>query len=62
MYTNTNNYDELIDAVITLAEDKRTFRAKNDITNVRQVTTYADHTATDRTKTKIHHRRRNLGN
>ena len=50
MYTNTNNYDKLTDAVITLAEDKRIVRAKNDITNVRQVTIDADHTATDRTK------------
>ena len=61
MYTNRNNDDEIIDAAITLAEDKRTVIAKNDITNVRQVTINVAHTATNRTKTTIFQRGRNMG-
>ena len=38
MYANTDNDDKLIDAAVTLAEDERTVRAKNDISNVRRVT------------------------
>ena len=53
MYANNNNDKELIDAAITLAEDERTARAKNDITNVKQVTIDASHTATHKNKTTI---------
>ena len=51
LYSNRNNDDEIIDASITLSEDEHTAMAKNEITNVRWVTIYAAHTATDRTKT-----------
>ena len=48
MYTNKTNDKELINAIITLAEDERTIMSKNDMTNVRQVTIDASHTATDK--------------
>ena len=53
MYANTNNDDKLIDAAITIEEDKHTVMAKNDITNVKQVTIDASHTATHKNKTTI---------
>ena len=62
MYANTNNDNKLINAAITISEDERTVRAKNDITNVRRVTIDAAHTATDKTKTTIHQRGKNVGN
>ena len=62
MYANTNNDNKLINAAITISEDERTVRAKNDITNVRRVTIDAAHTATDKTKTTIHQREKNVGN
>ena len=61
MYTNRNNDDEIIDTAITLAEDERTVIAKNDITNVREVTIDTAHTVTDKTKTTILHRVINVG-
>ena len=62
MYTNRNDDDEIIDAAITLAEDERTIMSKKDSANVHRVTINAAHTATDKTKTKILHRVRNMGN
>ena len=59
--TNRNNDGEIINAAITLAEDERTVMAKNYITNVHRVTIDAAHTATDRTKTAILQRGRNMG-
>ena len=47
MYANNNNDKELVNAAITLAEDSCTVMAKNDITNVRQVTINAAYTATN---------------
>ena len=61
MYANTNNDKKTIDAAITLAEAERTVMAKNDRTNVRQVTIDAAHTATYKTKTTIRQRRINVG-
>ena len=62
MYASTNNDDELIDATITLSEDGCTAMAKNDLTNVRQVTIDVAHTVTYRTKKTIRQRGRNAGN
>ena len=62
MYTNRNDDDEIIDAAITLSEDERTIMSKKDSANVHRVTINAAHTATDKTKTKILHRVRNMGN
>ena len=62
MYANKNNDDKLINTAIKLAEDEITARAKNDITNECRVTTGAAHTATDKTKTTIHQRGKNVGN
>ena len=62
MYVNKNNDKELIDAAITLAEDERTARAKNDITNVKRVTIDASHTATHKNKTALSQRGKNMGN
>ena len=58
---NKNNDDEIIDAAITLAEDEPIVMAKNEITNVRQVTINAARMATDRTKTTILRRGINVG-
>ena len=53
IYDNKNNDDVLIDAAITIAEYERTVMAKNDITDVRQVTIDASHTAAYKNNTKI---------
>ena len=60
-YTNRNNDDKITDAAITLIEDERAVMAKNDITNLRRVAIDAEHTSTDRTKTTILQRGRNVG-
>ena len=61
MYANTDYDNKLINVAITLAEDERIIMAKNDITNAHQVTIDASHTATDKTKTTIRQRGRNVG-
>ena len=62
MYANKNNDKKLIDAAITLAEDERTFMAKYDKTNMRQVNIDAAHTATHKNKTTILQKGNNMGN
>ena len=62
MYANTNNDNELIDVAITLAEDERTIIDKNEKTNVYRVTIDAAQAVTDKTKTTIRQRGRNVGN
>ena len=62
MYANKDSYEELIDASIKLAEVEPTVMAKNNISNVQQVTIDAAHTATHKNKTTIRQRGNNMGN
>ena len=60
MYTR-NNDDDIIDVAIAISKYKRTDISKNDSTNVSWVTIDADHTVTDKTKTTLLQRGRNMG-